>query len=400
MKTCMFTLGMMLFLTTCACAQAPTAGELAVQRELIELRSELKDLRADIQNLVQSLKPTATGEAAKTVTQPLVELPEPQFTAPPNTMYLPSRAENPDRKPLLELEISPCVELTLDQCIEMALKNVQRPADAEARTNSKSEIIYKTKLAFWQLWDVHCEWKSRMQQHFSALTLLENVRSEQPSAKDLLNQLQAYVSDTLPSAAKLRRSDHKSIGVSILALENQLRHQIGWAKASRGQPYIKPMVARIELVQWPDSWEATVSRALENNHELQSVRQKLSAIKGQLAEAKGQPGYDKLAFESAKLAEEERQKTLSLQFELSCAWRLLDWSREQLRLHRELIAANTEEIRIYRERLLEGAGDPLPSVDLLQRASQRLDQAIFSYWMSVAEYQKSYAQLEYYCSRP
>ena len=98
MKTYMITLSIMLLFTATASAQAPTTGELAVHRELIELRSEVKSLRADIQSLIQSLKPVTNPEQATMVTQPVVELPEPQFTAPPDTMYLPSRAENPQSR--------------------------------------------------------------------------------------------------------------------------------------------------------------------------------------------------------------------------------------------------------------------------------------------------------------
>ena len=97
----------------------------------------------------------------------------------------------------------------------------------------------------------------------------------------------------------------------------------------------------------------------------------------------------------AKAHRELQEKEMALVGELSFATRNMDTTFEQMRLNRDTWIANSDEIKVYRDKIEKNAGELPQLLDALLRAEERRANSQRTYYQAVCEYNKSIISIHY-----
>ncbi len=107
-------------------------------------------------------------------------------------------------------------------------------------------------------------------------------------------------------------------------------------------------------------------------------------------------GIQRAQLDIKKTQEELREKEMALAMELTTAWRDVESSFGLINGFRDQWDALEEEIRVYRDRLREGATENLSQfLDLLLRAEERRALAELNYFQAVCRYNQSMVNVHY-----
>ncbi|MFN3194156.1 MAG: TolC family protein [Aureliella sp.] len=96
-----------------------------------------------------------------------------------------------------------------------------------------------------------------------------------------------------------------------------------------------------------------------------------------------------------KFKEELKEKELYLVHELDRAYTSLEATYVSIQDHARQLVANSDEIRVYNERIENDAGELAPLLDSVLRAEERRSRAELLYYQAVCEYNKAMVDIHY-----
>ena len=187
----------------------------------------------------------------------------------------------------------------------------------------------------------------------------------------------------------------KGLELEVMSAKNQLLPQLDLTGIYRfvgvGDVWAK---SKGTGLQFPDVGSSAIESLTDGN--FQEVGARVEFTPTPFGARRAHAGISNREFQLVKAHEELRQKELSLVNELSYSWRLVDSAFEQMRVLREQWAAQSEEIKIYRDKIEQNTGELPQQLDLLLRAEERRGQAQRTYYQAVCEYNKSISAIHYW----
>ncbi len=171
----------------------------------------------------------------------------------------------------------------------------------------------------------------------------------------------------------------KGIELEIMSAKNQLLPQLDLTGIYRFVG-VGDVLAKTERtgLEFPAPGSSALESLTSGN--FQEVGARVELTPTPFGSRRALAGISNREFQLVKAHEELRQKELSLVNELSYSWRLIDSQFEQMRVLREQWAAQSEEIKIYRDKIEQNTGELPQQLDLLLRAEERRGQAQRTYY--------------------
>lgn len=346
--------------------------DLELSAEVQALRSEVKELRADIQRLIDHFE----------VDKGLPTQVEASLSSNPST----------DAEQVKEENNTSLVELKLEDCIAVAVQNMnQKLSESEQRS-----LLTDVHGAYWDLWaaskyldfvrnggdNALDRWRMAANRADKTVT---DVNEQQ--ARSLYKLFESNVSEAL-NGSRAPGKDPQG----LYRLEMNLRQKIGWAaSAGRINPIDEPHIAPLKL-----DWETFRGQALRNDRNIKNIKASIDQLELKLASAKDPSpigrrralaGVQFLRMQLAKRYKELRDAERLVVQDLSIKWRESESLYNALKDFNDQLAACADEVKIYRSKIDQG--DVGPSIDALIRAEERRARAACQYYLAVGAYCKA-----------
>lgn len=187
----------------------------------------------------------------------------------------------------------------------------------------------------------------------------------------------------------------KSVELEIASAKNQLLPQLDVTGIHRWVG-VGDVLAKTERtgLEFPDAGSSALESLTDGN--FQEIGARLEFTPTAIGARRPQAGVTNRKLALAKAHAELQAKEIALSHELTRWWRNMDATYEQMRYLRDQLAANAEEIKVYRDKVENNTGELPQLLDSLLRAEERRANAQRSFFEAVCEYNKSIVSVHYW----
>lgn len=410
-----------------------TKADLELSAEVQALRSDVRELRADINRLIEYLKSDKSLPTQVETSQ--------------------SSEARMDQVLLMDKDKTEFVDLTLDKCIALAFQNAGQKGSESEQCNLKKDVHD----AYWDLWAATKRIDVARNSRDNALELWrlcgdrsrvgeKDVKAE-AHARALYKQFETQITEALYGS---REPGHNPLG--LYAHEMLLRQKIGlavtdgrlirpteepiiapfkfeWGKgrdvALRSNPRIRDIqskINRLELAlssakkavrpqldvdafeRWlkvgeesarantndkPYDYSASdkEGKRIDDNYAELSVRLEFSPLT--IGTRRALAGIRNLQVKLVSLNEQLREAELLVIDNLAKQWRKSESTFNSINDIKDQLQANVDEIKIYRDHMDQNKAQLGQVIDPMLRSEERRNRASLQYFEGIGEYRKA-----------